>query len=47
MQNNNMSFEEKLEKNEKIKKYILTVSTINVLLTIGAIVILLVKTCCG
>ena len=46
MQNNN-TFEEKMEKNEKAKKYILTMSVINTLLIVGAIAILLIKNCCG
>ena len=43
----NHNIEEEIGKNRNTRKYILTVSAINTLLIIGAIVILLVKTCCG
>ena len=43
----NYNIEEEIVKNRNMRKYILTVSAINTLLVIGAIVILLVKTCCG
>ena len=46
MKNTNCNIEEEAINNKNMKKYILTVSIINTVLIVSAIVILLLKTCC-